>query len=273
VSRTLVIAEIGACHDGSLDRAKALVRAAADCGADIAKGQFWSSADRLAGRRGVPNPYREIYRRYQVNPEWLPELKHECERAGIEWACTCYLPEDVATVAPFVQRFKVASFEAEDLELIASHIPFLRTRELIVSLGMNAAHPASLAIPFEVTQRIRTLHCVSAYPAPVETLNLLAIRPPAGFDGQPVYDGFSDHSDPSLTWTGALAVAVGARIIEAHLRLDDTDPENPDAPHAMTPRQFEEYCRHIRFAETCLGSGEKRLQDAEREMAQYRVKS
>ena len=83
-------------------------------------------------------------------------------------------------------------------------------------------------------------------------------------------DGLSDHS--RHRWMGALAVAAGAEIIEAHLRLDDTDPENPDFATAFTPAEFADYVRNIRFAEAALGDGQKRLQDCERPMAEYRVR-
>ena len=278
MGRVLVIAEIGACHEGRLERAIALIWAAKDAGADVAKGQFWSSADRLADRRNA-NSYREIYRKYQLIPEWLPALKAACDRAGIEWACTCYLPEDVAIVAPFVKRFKVSSFEAQDEAFLRAHLPFvLAGKDLIVSCGMNArttdignAFWTDHFVDFlRYHDRLKFLHCVSSYPAPVEALNLHLLRPDPGLRSS--YHGFSDHSDPALTWTGAIATAAGAEIIEAHLKLDDTDPENPDAPHAMTPRQFEDYVRHIRFAETCLGDGEKKLQACEEPMAKFRVK-
>lgn len=275
-ARTLVIAECGASHDGDFVKAQRLVDAARDVGADVAKFQFWSSADRLADRRRVPEHYREIYRRYQMPESWLRFLKARCDAYGIEFMATCYLPEDVAVVAPFVKRFKVASFEAGDEAFIAAHQPFQgnHEREIVVSHGMG-----STWMDRRWFAPVRHLHCVSAYPARIESLNLGVLREGWCEDmvdrwpDRSVWDGFSDHSAPEFTWTGALAVAAGAEIIEAHLRLDDTDPANPDAPHAMTPRQFTEYVANIRFAEACLGDGMKRLQSCEAECLKYRVVS
>jgi N,N'-diacetyllegionaminate synthase len=271
MARTLIIAEAGSCHDGSLEKAYALIAAAHDVGADIVKFQFWSSADRMAERRRTSKHLRDVYARYQVPKAWLPALWDECNRAGIEFMCSTYLPEDVATVAPLVTLFKIASFEAEDSALIRAHEPFLAGKELLVSLGMNASPNFATLLPYSLTSKVRQLHCVSAYPAPVEALNLRTLW--ADGEGDRAFAGFSDHSDPALTWTGALAVAAGAEIIEAHLRLEETDQGNPDAPHAMTPRQFDSYVRHIRFAEACLGAGDRQLQPCELEMAQFRVRS
>lgn len=267
MARTLVIAEVGSTHDREYPKAHSLVSIARHCGADIVKFQFWSSAHRLADRRRVPVEYRDIYTRYAIPESWLFALKFRADADGIEFMCSTYLPEDVAVVAPFVKRFKIASFEAMDQAFASAHKPFIDagTHQVIVSLGMGASashwwgHPA-----------VDRLHCVSAYPAPAEALNLSVLRGRGDVDD---VEGFSDHSDPALTWTGALAVAAGASIVEAHLKLEETDPANPDAPHAMTPRQFTEYVRHIRFAETCLGDGVRQLQACEREMANYRVNS
>lgn len=267
MARTFVIAEIGSCHDGELVSARALVQMAAACGADAVKAQFWSDPDRLADRRRVPAHYRDIYRRYRMPVSWLPILKAEADAAGIEFLCTAYLPEDVAVVAPYVTRFKVASFEAGAADLREAHRPF-SDRQVVVSLGMGGSQHAGKWS--QDTSRVRFLHCVSAYPAPVVALHLGTLRAGARHG---LIHGFSDHTDPALTWTGALAVAAGAEIIEAHLRLEDTDPENPDAPHAMTPQQFDSYVRHIRFAEACLGDGRAGMQPCEAEMAQYRVRS
>jgi sialic acid synthase SpsE len=249
--RTLVIVEPGSCHDGVLNRLLALAEEAAAAEADVFKMQYWSDPDALADRRRVPDYYRKLYRQYRPNPGWLDAAKLRCIRLGLRLGVTVYLPQDVPLVAQVADVFKVASFEAEARDMFAALRPFIGIqpgkglRPLVVSLGMGARWPD---LP-DHTNAIY-LKCVSAYPAPVEALHLSHLWP---HDERGPFDGLSDHTDPALTWTGALAVAAGARTVEAHLRLDDTDPLNPDSPHAMTPRQFCDYVRHIRFAESCVG--------------------
>ena len=282
--RTLVIAEIGSCHDGDWSKVLRLLDAARQAGASIAKMQYWSSADRLADRRRVPPECLAIYRRYQVPYIWLDAAKRYCDEIGMELMATTYLPEDVASVAPFVMRFKVASFEARDTEFIQAHRGY--DKSLIVSTGMMDGEQVDALIErsLRVAPIVGVLQCVSAYPAAPSSLSLSTIArwraqqirwrvQQTGSRVADIHVGFSDHTDPASIWTGALAVAAGAQIVEAHLKLDETDPENPDAPHAMTPEQFKTYVSNIRYAETCLGDGEKRLQECEQPMARYRVVS
>jgi sialic acid synthase SpsE len=221
-----LIAEAASAHDGDYIRATDLIELADYAGFDCAKFQWYSDADKLADRRGVPDYYREIYHRYSFPASWLPSLKGECERRGLEFMCTVYLPEDIPVVAPYVSRWKVASFEAKDRELLDC-LP--RDARWIVSTGMwdedevigirrligRKGHPFALDF----------LHCVSAYPCPVENANLMATSP--------LHTGYSDHTAHPLT--GAVAVGAGAQIIEAHIRLNDTDPGNPDYACALDP--------------------------------------
>lgn len=271
--KAYVIAEAGSCHDGDFRKASALVRAAAKAGADAVKFQFYSNFAELASRRKVPDSYREIYRRYQMPVYWLDALASEARQQKIHFMASTYLPQDVAVVAPHVRHFKVASFEADARDLLRAHLPYVSdTRWLIISTGMiDSSQPSALG-PIAMGEELnvlaaalRTLYCVSAYPAPVEALRLTNVR---------AHDGFSDHSNPAHVWTGALALAASISdptfIIEAHLKLEETAADNPDAPHAMTPDQFNRYVANIRFAERCFQPGEG-PHACEADMAQYRV--
>lgn len=281
MSRTYVIADIGANCDGNQVLLFAAISEAQSAGCDAIKFQWTSDPDAMAARRGraTADGYAEIYRRYLTWPyaeQAHVALAHECLRVGIDYMCTAFLPQDVAVVAPHVAKFKIASFEATDRAMWDAHLPY-RDKAVLVSAGMlddatavGAVRGSAISDRFDVG----LLQCVSAYPAPVAALNLalLAEEAPIATPTSPrVYAGLSDHTDPLLTWTGALAVAAGARVVEAHLRLDETDPQNPDYAHAMTWIQFREYVRNIRFAETALGDGVKRLEPCEAAMAAYRV--
>ncbi len=108
------------------------------------------------------------------------------------------------------------------------------------------------------------LHCVSAYPAPIEDLNLKILSHSCA-----MFAGYSDHSrDIDM---GGFAVCAGAKIIEAHLRLYDCASENPDYPAAFDPGEFAHYVAKIRKAERALGSGVKAVQPSERWALEYRV--
>jgi hypothetical protein len=184
-----VIAEIGSCHDGSLDKALALVHAAKDCGANVAKAQFWSSARRMSERRHAPD-YEAIYRQYQVPEAWLPVLAAEAKRVGLTFACSSYLPEDVDTVARHAEILKISSFEANDRALLMAHVPYCGSKRIIVSMGLRASTQSQSAL----ASHIERLHCVTAYPAPLGSLALGWLC-----EG---YDGYSPGSSKrTYGWT------------------------------------------------------------------------
>lgn len=247
-----VIAEAGSCHDGSLDKALKLVKISKDCGANAVKYQWWSDSRALAIRRHDESLYSK-YEPYRMPDWWLPTLKAEADALGIDFMCTCYTEQDIATIAPFVKQFKVASFDVLDKEFISAHEQY--NKPVIVSCGMLNRNDNIYSIPSS-----KFLHCVSSYPCPLEQVNLGVIR---NLD----LDGFSDHTgDPMM---GAWAFLAGAGIIETHFRLDDTAATNPDFPHALSPLLLKAYVKNIRLAELAWGTGEKITQPSEAENRRY----
>mgnify|MGYP001562722453 CR=1 FL=1 len=260
-ARVLIVAEPGSTHDGDPDRMRELITIAAAAGADVCKFQWVSDPARLCARRRAPDSL-EAYCRIAFPERWHVELARACATAGIEYACTSYLPEDVRIVALFVERFKIASFEAQDLAFLRAHERY--GRPILVSTGMASAKELQRLLARRRRQPlVRLLHCVSAYPVPIEELNLKAIH-------QYRLDGYSDHS--ACVYGGMLAVAAGAKILEVHFRLDDADPNNPDHRHSLTPAELREYVANVRFAEQAMGDGVKRLMPSERAMEKFRVR-
>ncbi len=250
-TRTMVIAEPGCTAEGELDRMVDLIHTAAEAGADCYKAQWTSSPERMCERRHAPD-YLRFYRWLAFPKEWHEQLASHCLAVGLQYACSIYLPEDAALVAPFVSFLKISSFEAGDVQLRASARNTLK--RVIVSDGM-AERPW-------MVERNDMLLCTSAYPAPLDEMQLGAIRDKR-------YSGLSDHSRHVLT--GAVAVGAGATIIEAHLRLSDCDRQNPDYAVAFSPTAFDEYVQNIRLAEALMGDGVKRVQPCEAPMLKYRV--
>lgn len=244
--RTFVIAEVGSTHDGNPDRMRALVDLAADAGADAVKFQWLSNIDALVARRNAED-YRLAYERIAFP---LPIFHHLVDRAharGLKFGCTVYLPEDVEMVDPFVDFYKVAAFEAEAEDLLGAYREVMAGNEkvLYVSLGLgHAPVKAASIVPYE--GRVKYLHCTSAYPAPLADLDLATL-------GNGIV-GLSDHSDPTLTVVGAMAVSRGAEVVERHVMLEDTPRSNPDAVVSMGAHGFAAYVAAIRAAEAAVGS-------------------
>lgn len=236
MSHTFIVAEAGSSHDNDLAKAYRLIEAAKECGADAVKFQWTSSGKKMGFRRGL-NCAGYIH--YLEKPEsWLYSLKQHADKVGIEFMCTAYLIEDIATIAPLVKRFKVSAFESEWKEFVEAHG---KDREVIVSRntlpGMELQY---------THQPYKYLYCVSQYPTPLEELHLSNLEHYYHHDyeahGVERYDGLSDHTTSTLT--GALAVAAGATIIEKHIRLHDTSKDCPDYPHSLVADEFVEYADH-----------------------------
>ena len=200
---------------------------------------------------------------------WLPELAQACGLRGVEFMCTTYSEVDIPVVEPFVQRFKVASFESRDLAFVRAHVRY--AKPILASVGM-LDFEAVRSLVRRVPELREILHCVSSYPCPNDQLNLAAItqlHDRIGIKSGHMAVGLSDHSRSDLS--GALAVMAGARTVECHIRLDDTEVSNPDYAAARDPEAARRYVRNIREAEVLRGDGHKRLMQAEQPMAPYRV--
>ena len=270
-----VIAEAGSCADGRLELAHELVEVAKRIGADAIKFQVWTDPAALAKRRHAEE-YQHIYERYQMPLHWLPLLSDHANRLGLEFMATVYLSEDIALVAPFVKRFKIASFEAMDEEFKAAHRDYWKPA--VVSVGMAdqgeiEALMGNWNVYFE-TVGSAMLHCVSAYPTPAFDANLGSIGwmrrfITSRFGRGTMRPGFSDHLISLIS--GAVAVGAGAEVVEFHLRLDETPSDNPDFPHSRSPRDAMTYVANLRTAESMLGDGIKRAMPSEQAMLKYRV--
>ncbi len=255
-----IIAEMSANHAGSLERAKELIRAAGEAGADCIKIQTYT-ADTMT--IDCDNPYFQItdgtwkgenlyglYKKAYTPWEWQAELKDEAKKAGLDFLSTPFDRTAVDFLEGLgVEFYKIASFELVDLplvEYIAS-----KKKPIILSTGM-----ASLSEIDEAVQAIRgqgspelaLLRCASAYPAVTDEMNIKTMQNMAMTFGTPV--GLSDHSMGSV---GAVtAVALGARIIEKHICLD-RKIQNPDASFSMNPAEFKQMAADVRQAEKAIG--------------------
>ena len=202
-----------------------------------------------------------MYERYRLPAEWIQPLAEEANQWGMDFLCTTYLTEDIPVVAPWVTAFKIASCDALDEEFFEAHLRYEKPIYMSVGLLTEAELESVLARREKVGRaQLKLLYCVSAYPCPVDDINLSAIT---RYD----LDGFSDHTANPLM--GALAYMAGARIIEAHIRRNATPPDNPDYPHALDHYGWTAYVQNIRTAERALGSGEKLTQPSEAALRRF----
>lgn len=256
----LLVAEISANHNQDISRAEAIIRAAAEAGADAVKLQTYT-ADTLTipcdneyfRIRGTCWQGRTLYDLYQeaYTPwEWHPRLMGLANELGM----ACFSTPFDASAVDFLESLnvpchKVASFEAVDISLLKKIA--CTGKPVIMSTGM-----ATLA---EIDEAVRTLRengasdlvllkCTSSYPAPAEEANLRTIPHLAQTFGCKV--GLSDHTMGSAV--AIAAIALGATVIEKHFTLARADG-GPDGSFSMEPQEFKQMVTDVRTVEKALG--------------------
>lgn len=258
--KTYIIAEMSANHAGSLERAKEIIHAAKEAGADCIKIQTYTpdtmtincNTDYFYIDNGtwVGENLYQLYQKAYTPWEWQQELKEEADKIGIDFFST---PFD-KTAVDFLENigiefYKIASFELVDIPLI-KYIAS-KGKPIILSTGMASLgeiEEAVMAIRNEKNKQIVLLQCASAYPAITDEMNLLTMVNMKETFQVPV--GLSDHSMGSV---GAVtAVALGASVIEKHFCLG-REIKNPDASFSMNPDEFRQMVADVRQAERAIG--------------------
>lgn len=255
-----IIAEMSANHNMDLERAKRIIDAAADAGANAVKIQTYTpdtitidcNTDifKAQGKLWEGMTLYELYQKAYTPWEWQNELKHYTEKAGLDFFSS---PFDLTAVDFLegleVPAYKVASFEINDIPLIRK---IAQTgKPVIISTGIAYMEDIERAIRVckqEGNDKIILLKCVSSYPAPFEQMNLRVIPNMEQTFGCLV--GLSDHSLGDET--AIASVALGAKVIEKHLTLRRSDG-GADSAFSMESEEFAEMVRKIRNIEKALG--------------------
>jgi pseudaminic acid synthase len=249
-----IVAELSANHLGSLERALAIVDAAADAGADGLKIQTWLKDtmcidDSRTMWQGESVLLRDLYAEAYLPWEFHKPIFDRCAERGIECFSSPFDRESVDFLESLdCPRYKIASFELVDLPLI--RYVASKGKPMIMSTGMatwqeiDSALMASRRPHGDVT----LLKCSSAYPADASDANLKALRDMMTCFGEPV--GLSDHS-PGIG-VAVAAVALGATMIEKHLTLSRADG-GPDAGFSMEPHEFKQMVVECRRAAAAIG--------------------
>jgi len=272
-----VIAELSGNHNGELSRALALIDAAADAGADAVKLQTYTADTitidhdgpgfRLEGGLWSGRTLHELYSEAFTPFEWHPALFAHARERGL----ICFSSPFDETAVELLESldapaFKIASFEAVDLPLIARAAR--GGKPLIISTGMTS--PAEIAAAVRTAQDagaggVALLHCVSAYPARFAEANLAMIPRLAADYGCVV--GLSDHTPG--TAAAVAAVALGARVIEKHFTLARADG-GPDSAFSLEPAELKQLVTDCRNAFEAVGVAAYSRSETEAHNRQFR---
>jgi pseudaminic acid synthase len=266
---TFIVAELSANHLQNLELAARTIKAAHKAGADAIKLQTYtpdtitinSEKEYFRIKQGTSwdgKTFYELYQEAYTPWEWQPKLKKIAEELGL----ICFSTPFDKTAVDFLEEmnvpaYKIASFEITDIPLI--EYVASKGKPVIISTGiatLSDIEEAVNACRKVGNNQIALLKCTSAYPTPLEEVNLKTI--PNLAETFKTVVGLSDHT---LTVSiPVAAVALGARIVEKHFILDRSFG-GPDAAFSLEPQEFKAMVRAIREVEKALGEVKYELTD------------
>jgi N-acetylneuraminate synthase len=264
---TYVIAEIGINHNGDLDIAKRIVDEAVHAGADAVKLQKRTPEVSTPGEqqkqmRETPwgyISYLEYRHKVEFSRAQYREFDQYCREKGIAWLVSIWDEPSVDFMEEFnTPAYKIPSASLTDQALLGK---VRQTgRPVILSTGMSTMEQIRKAVDAVGTQDLVVMHCTSTYPCEPAELNLKMVQTLRDeFPSTPI--GYSGHEVGLVP--SAIAVALGACMVERHLTLDRA-MWGSDQAASVEPGGFERLVKYIRVTEESLGDGVKRVYDSER---------
>jgi len=243
------IADIAANHDGSLDRAKMLIRLAKDAGANAAKFQnfraqtivsdygFSHMNAQISHQAKWNKSVTEVYDSASIPFEWTPILKETCDTVGIDYFSSPYDFDAIDMLAPYVPAYKIGSGDItwiDACERIAS-----KGKPVLLATGASNIGDVQRAVKaiIRINPQLVLMQCNTNYTAEdgnFDHIHLNVLKTYRNMFPNLVL-GLSDHTHGYATILGA--VALGARVIEKHF-TDDNDRVGPDHPFAMNPESW-----------------------------------
>lgn len=271
MSKTLIIAEAGVNHNGSLKLAKKLISSAKKMGADVIKFQIFK-ADRLASKSTPKAEYQkktkfknqhEMLKKLELNDDDFIELSRFSKKKKIEFSASFFHEKDLNIVPKLgIKRIKIPSGEITNYSLLKK-VGSIK-KKIILSTGMSNLKEINQAINLLIKsgakkKNITILHCNTEYPSPLKDVNLRAINILRKTFKTQV--GYSDHTISNET--PIAAVAVGAEIIEKHFTLSK-NLQGPDHKSSLTSTEFKKMTLSIRNTEKLLGYEDKFISQSEK---------
>lgn len=267
----MIIAEIGTSHEGSLEKAKKLIDAACESGADYIKFQ-WVYANEIlhpdTGFVKLPTgniPLYDRFKQLECPISFYKEVLEYTHSKGKKFICSPFglqslnelleiSPDAIKIASPELNHYPMLKALAEHRKAQKEKIP------VILSSGVSTLSDIEKALAIVGRENVKLLHCITSYPAPEEEYNLRLISNLSAIFG--IECGVSDHSlDPILV--PALSIACGGTIIEKHITLS-RETSGLDDPVALEPEQFG-FMSHI------AGQAEASIKHYGRELGSQRI--
>ncbi|MBE0697617.1 MAG: N-acetylneuraminate synthase family protein [Anaerolineaceae bacterium] len=273
---TYFIADIAANHDGSLERAKELVRLCAQAGADAAKFQnfqapkivsdygFRTLGTQQSHQASWKKSVFDVYQDASLPFEWTEELKACCDESGIDYFSSPYDFDAIDMLDRYMPAYKIGSGEInwpEALERMAS-----KGKPVLLATGASDIGEVQKAVHtiLKINPQLVLMQCNTNYTASLENFKYVNLRVLNTYRVMfpDVILGLSDHTPGHATVLGA--VTLGARAVEKHF-TDDNNRVGPDHKFAMNPDSWAQMVENTRRLELALGSPDKFSADNEQE--------
>lgn len=270
------IADIGANHNGSLDKAIELIHLVKQSGGDAAKFQNFS-AKKIVSKLGFENmkgklshqskwkkSVFEVYEDASINKDWTSILKAECDNVGLDYFTSPYDFESVDLVDPYVELYKIGSGDASWLEIIDYVLS--KGKPTLLATGACDIEDVQrmMNLALSKTNDIVLMQCNTNYTGSDENFKFCNLNVLKTY--KEMYPntmlGLSDHTSGHATVLGS--IALGARVIEKHF-TDNNDQIGPDHGFAMNPNTWREMVDRSYELLAALGDGIKRVEDNEKQ--------
>lgn len=268
------IADIGANHNGSLEKAKSLIKLAKEAGADAAKFQNFQ-ADKIVSKHGFDNlkgklshqskwekSVYEVYKDASIDKHWTETLKEECDKQNIDYFTSPYDFESVDLVDPYVDLYKIGSGDISWLDIISYILD--KNKPVLIATGASTMADVDrvMALATKKTDDLVLMQCNTNYTGSTDNFKYCNLNVLNTYrDKYPeVMLGLSDHTPGHATTLGA--ISLGARVIEKHF-TDDNKQVGPDHAFAMNPQTWRDMVDRSYELLAALGDGVKRVEPNE----------
>jgi len=275
-SPTYFIADIAANHDGSLLRAKKLIRLASRAGANAAKFQHFI-ADTIVNKEQFDKKKKtahqskwkksvyEVYKRASINNQWNNEIRNECKKYNIDFLTSPYDLNYVDAVNEFIPAYKIGSGDITWKEILIKIAQ--KNKPVLLATGASTFEDICFAckLILKINKKLIVMQCNTNYTADEKNfkhINLNFLKNLKLKFNKKIIIGLSDHTQGHTTVLGA--IALGARVIEKHF-TDDNSRVGPDHKFSMNPRTWSEMIKESRRLEKALGNGIKKIEKNELE--------
>lgn len=241
-NKPLLIAEISSNHNGDLSRCKEMIDASYEAGCDGVKFQLFRINELFSNEAIKYKPELLLRKEWELNENFIPELSYYTRKKGMLFSCTPFYLDAVDILAPYIDFFKIASYELlwKDLFLkcASTGLP------LVFSVGMSTEDEVKKILELlksTIVNEILILHCNSSYPTQIEDVNLSVIdtlKDKFGtfFTDKKIYFGWSDHTVNQDVMISAV-LKYNSKMLEFHIDLDGEGYEFK-AGHCWLPHQI-----------------------------------